>query len=321
MTDTPAASRRHIRAVRSPRSLRYGIGLLLLLVAVVLVYTQRASLTAVIELSWTYLTLSLLMAFAGIGAVAWGQKTVLCLTGVKVSHLENLALTSLSMMLNKVLPFQGGTLSRYGYLRHQYDMEFSRFLAGVVIWLAVSVFFAGLIGLAAVGFGWISQERLSGIFGGIFLAQVLAAIIVVKSQNLLGLVFSRLFGLKSWMETWQRFDLRDAGIQLAGPALLNCVFYIVQILVAFQALSLEIRVLDAVLAGVLLYTLSRWAITPGNLGVREMFFAATFGAMGYAVEQAISVAFVGLVAHLIAATILGLLLQSTVSRKLVADQG
>lgn len=308
-----------VHRARFMKWLRYGIGALLLGIAVALVYDRRDDLLTVARLSWAYLALSLVISLCSIASVAWAQNCVLRLIGIRVPALESTGLTVLSMMLNKFLPLQGGTVSRYGYLRHRYGLDFKRFIAGTLFWLAVSIFFAGLIGLVALLYVWITQDRLPSIFGMIFLAQTLAAIVTVKSQRLLGKAVGKWFGFHNWRQVWERFDTRRDGLGLSVPAILICILYIAQIFVAFQALSFEIRIADAMLAGVLLYTLSRWVITPGNMGVREMLFAATFGAMGYPVEQVITASLVGRGVHFVAIMTLGLVFQSLLSRKLIEE--
>ncbi|GJL81457.1 MAG: hypothetical protein DHS20C01_10910 [marine bacterium B5-7] len=287
-----------------------------MILALWLVYRQRENLLPIIELSPGYLFLSLLLAFFAIAATCLGHRASLDIVGTRIPLLESASLTVTGMMLNKVLPLHGGTVSRFGYLRYRYKMPFTRFTAGILAWLVVSILVAGICGLMATTFFMMSGSEPPLLFFAVFSLQTVLAGTVILLRGVIGKLLSKLTG----HVTTESF-LKDLGtpqnlLRLLIPAITGAGIFVVQVAVAFKALSLEVDMADAIITGLILFSLTRVAFTPGNIGVREILFAATFGAIGYGADQGVAIALITRGANLLAVAILGLGMQRVITRNI-----
>lgn len=297
------------------RRLRQGLGIVLFCAALAVVAWHRESLSGVISISWWFAGLSVLVALLAVGASAWGHWMVLRASGLRIGAIESLAVTVLGMMLNKILPMHGGTLGRFGYLKYRHTLDFGRFAAGMFIWLDVSILVAGVFGLAVVVVR--AEAGNSGaVLMAVFTLQTVAAVVMLAARREISRLTRRFSGNRVSVDALEHLGRFSNVIRLVLPAAASAVAFVLQIVVAIEALSLAIEPGDTVAVGAMLYALTRIAVTPGNLGVREMLFAGAFGALGYPVEQALAAALLSRAAHLFVVVILSISLQGIVTHRL-----
>ena len=222
--------------------------------------------------------------------------------GVHLKGLHWYALSVSTAFYNLFLPVKAGTFLRATYLKTFYGLDWTAFVRISIqksLYLAVftSVWAALLIWLAS-RISWNEKVTYSGV--AVLFSALLALILFSgKSTDRLLRKFTRgRFEMKLPLKRnllWNIFCWTFLLLALSG---LEYYF-------GFNALNIDAGMMDCIIAGSVISLSAQFSITPGNLGIREIFASTALKIMGYALSDALLVSLVSRSVTLLVTLLLG----------------
>jgi len=213
--------------------------------------------------------------------------------GAKISYRDGYHLTAASTLANQ-LPVSGGIISKGIYLKNRYAIPYTKLLSAMLALFFCFIGTNGLIGLAIL-FYWIFFTRI--IVSPVLLSGfgAMAACLFVFWLPVHRIKFPEriLIRINQAIEGWMllsrspRLLMKLLGLQGNLLILLAARYWL-----AFQMLSQDVSLSEALLFATASILTQLVSIAPGGLGVREAIVTAIALTLGF--DAGVSVAAVGL---------------------------
>jgi uncharacterized membrane protein YbhN (UPF0104 family) len=249
------------------------------------------------EISWQGWAALCTIAIATMATLSRAFQVSIQVIGVRLPFLAAFEYSAMNTFFNTVLPMKGGVLVRGLYLKKRYDVTWGSYLfvmatgqtiqLALLAFIAVGFYFAGELPLH------LPKLPISAIlvaFLGIL--AVCAVAIYLRMEMILKFAGKVVRGLRLWVENMPRllwYVVATLAFQGLGALRLWLAFS----LVGYTPTLTEICVLYAALAAGL-----SWAITPGNLGVKEAAIVLLAAIVGINTETALAASIVDRIASL-----------------------
>lgn len=231
-------------------------------------------------------------------------QTSIQVINVRMSFLDAFDYSAMNNFFNTILPMKGGIWVRGMYLKKRFDISWARYLfimaSGQVIQLA-------LLGAIAMGFYLIGRLPLylpaipstPGLFVVVAVLALIIVVAIVRQETLVGFANKGVRGLKLWIEDpllLARYLLET----LVFHGLTGLRLWLAFSFVGTTLTATEICVLYAALAAGL-----SWAVTPGNIGVKETAIVLLAAMLGIDTDAAIAASIVDTLAALLVTITIG----------------
>jgi uncharacterized membrane protein YbhN (UPF0104 family) len=300
---------------------RKGVSLALVLIFVVwgalYLYQHPENLAVLGNLSAGLL--ALLVGLALVKLMAMGMFTWINLDalGVRLAFWEWYGLSAMTAMGNYLIAFRGGAAIRGVYLKAKYDFPYSLFLSTVAS-LYLLTFptnaFLGLVALAGVYFGLgISQPALAFLLLACVAGPVGFLVLIRWVPEFSGRWTSR---LNPVVEGWKALTVKPSTvIKLILASILNSLITVLMINFSFQALGVELSLVESGVLGILYLISAMVPITPAGVGFAEATLVLASGAFGLDSTINILVAGLNRSAMLLVSLIMGPVFTLILSRK------
>lgn len=206
--------------------------------------------------------------------------------GVRLSGTEIFFISIISTVGNYTLPMRGGAGLRAVYLKRKYGIGYREFVKISVARFSTIFLVDSVLGLVATFLLWKVHDRFD-------LPILLVLLVALAVSSLIHL--SSRFSIRSRHPIVERLIsgstklLNDAGVRwkLILVTLLNSIFRFFWIAACFQAISVDISIVQGLLVSSLIPLSMVVTLTPGNLGVTEGLLMYVMGVMGIGISTAI----------------------------------
>lgn len=211
--------------------------------------------------------------------------------GIRLAFGDMFGLLMVTNLISLVLPVRGDLAVTALYLRKKYNLPITHFVSmlyGGTILLAICLSFTGAICLVLVA--------AEGIVPNVYIVGIIATLGVMSF--LLGWLPTGLIQGEYWVmkrlraavEGWERLRSDRALLaQLAMLIMSGIALFCIWMYLSYRMLGFEIRLLPAVVAGVVVSISFFAAITPGNLGIREALLGFTSQLLGFGFAEGVAV--------------------------------
>jgi uncharacterized membrane protein YbhN (UPF0104 family) len=281
-----------------------GIALIVLLVQFAL---EGGAVELVRQLSriqwWEWLLLCGLSILVYLSLSRVFQTSILVIK-VKMSFLDAFDYSAMNNFFNTILPMKGGLWVRGMYLKKRFDISWARYLfvmaSGQVIQLA-------LLGAIAVGFYLVGRlplflptmPRTPELIVVVAVVVLIIVVAIVRLETVAAFANRGIRGLKLWIEDpllLARYLLET----LVFHGLTALRIWLAFVFVGVTMTPTEMCVLYAALAAGL-----SWAVTPGNIGVKEAAIVLLAAMLGVDTDAAIAASIIDTLAALLVTITVG----------------
>lgn len=213
--------------------------------------------------------------------------------GLQISYQDGFLITAASTLANQ-LPISGGIISRGFYLKHRYNLSYTRFISSTIALFICFVAANGLLGLAILIY-WkiVDQIAISPVL-------LVAYALMMTGILIFWLPFDRIRvpqKIQNWrsqaIEGWLPISQNPLLlVKLIGLQFILMVLLAFRYWLAFHMLSQNVTFAQTLLFSTASILTQLVSIAPGGLGVREALVGGVASLLGF--DPAVSIVAVGL---------------------------
>ncbi len=213
--------------------------------------------------------------------------------GVEISHRDSFFLSSASSLANQ-LPLSGGLISKGVYLKQKYGLSYTKFLSANVALFLCFIASNGVVGLIVLLFRYLSENLIVSpllILGFLSMASCILIFALpvdrLKIPDRIRKIVHQALDGWSIIRKQPILIVKLIGLQTALVTLLAIRYWL-----AFQMVSQNIMLGDAMLFSSATILTQLVSVAPGGLGVREAIVGIIATTLGF--ETTVSVLAVGI---------------------------
>lgn len=222
-----------------------------------------------------------------------GRKVMIARFGEELAFVDWYGLSMVTNLISLVVPSRGDLFVSATYLKKKYNLPITHFVStiyGSAVLLAAILCIEGGLALLLLG---ITQHVWDPRIWGIVIALGIGTIpFALFPQRILKGESWPVRKLRAAIEGWEklRTDL-DLLIILAALSVLDSVIFATWMYASYRALGFEVGIIPVFFAGVATQMSFFFALTPGNLGVREAVvgFVSQVTGLGFAEGVAVTI--------------------------------
>lgn len=217
-------------------------------------------------------------------------RTFLYTFNICIPISECFGISSISAIGNYLAPFGGGTVGKAVYLKRQYDLPYTGFLASMSAASILDFLWAGFLGSTVL----IATGKIAYPWGQALLVVFLSLIIVpfmVLSINLR--IYERRFFkvVRDALDGWKTISRnRELMVKVSLLLLAGHLVSSVELIAGYRAFSIKMSVSDAILLGAISSLASIMRFTPANIGIQEAVIALSSHLLGIGLGEGLLVA-------------------------------